>query len=136
MKTFIILIFSCCIIVQLNAQSQINDGGTKDRKNAVYVQNFIIFPNVYYDRIIPIQSNFGIIPRVGFGTLNPVLGLNFYYGNNRRKVEIGGAYWDFEGFFLNINYRYSGKKGLLFKIGYEYIPGEEGSPFLALGYCF
>lgn len=136
MKASLILLFSLLFLSVLSSQTANSSEIPPVRKNAVYVQNFIIFPNVYYDRVIPFQDNFGVIPSIGFGFLNPVLGLSLYYGNERHKAEFGGAYWDLEGFWVSMNYRYSGKKGLFLKAGLGYVPEEEAGPFFALGYCF
>ena len=109
------------------------------RRNSVYVQNFIIVPTINYDRIIPISDNFGLIPKVGFGYYDeivPIFETSFFFGSNKHFGEIGGGYWAFEGAVLNINYRYMGKKGLLIKAGFAYIPGEEGFPLFGIGYSF
>lgn len=109
------------------------------KRNSIYVQNFIIFPTLSYDRVIPIKNNFGVIPKVGFGYYDiivPIIESSLFLGGKRHFGELGLGWWAFEGAVINANYRYMGKKGLLIKGGFSYIPGEEGFPLLAIGYSF
>lgn len=109
------------------------------RRNSVYYQNFVIFPTVNYDVLLPAGPKFGFIPKIGFGfygELAPIFGIGTFYGGQRHFAEMGLEYWAFEGSAINLNYRYMGTKGLMFKAGFSYIPGEEAFPLLSAGYSF
>lgn len=105
------------------------------RRNSFYAENFIFFPSIYYDRLIPINDHFGFLPGVGYA-LGFVVRGSFLAGNKNHMGTLGCNYWDFQGYFLTANYRYMGEKGFLFKIGYQYMPGEEGFPSIGFGYSF
>jgi hypothetical protein len=54
-------------------------------RNSVYLQNFIIFPTLNFDRVIPINDHFGLIPKVGFGyydAIEPIFEASFFIGGN------------------------------------------------------
>jgi hypothetical protein len=130
---FVLFLFSITNLTL--AQVSDSDKDYELRKNSVYAQNFIIFPSLYYDRMIPLSKHFGISPKVGIGLISSIE-TTFYYGFNRHFGEIGAGYLISNGVDIILNYRYMGKKGLLFKAGFNYIPGEEAAPLLAIGYSF
>ncbi len=125
------------ILYSQDANSQIPSN--KNRSNSIYLQNFIIIPTLNYDRVIPLNEDVGIIPKIGIGvafTSMPVFDVSFYVKNGKHSIEVGAGYWDFEGSVINGNYRYIGNRGLLIKAGLHYIPGEEAAPIIAIGYSF
>ena len=140
MKIYLLLIFFVLLVTSSFAQETSKQKKYDfPRRNSVYLQNFIIFPTLNYDRVIPINNHFGLIPKIGFGYYDeivPIFETSFFLGGSKHFGEIGGGYWAFEGAVININYRYMGEKGLLIKVGFSYIPGEEGFPLLGLGYSF
>ncbi len=105
------------------------------RRNSFYAENFVFFPSVYYDRLIPVGNHFGFLPGVGYA-LGFVARGSILAGNKNHMGTLGINYWDFQGYFLTANYRYMGKKGLLIKAGIQYMPGEEAFPTLGFGYSF
>lgn len=140
MKKYLFLIFFVFLANASFAQeSSLQKKYDFPRRNSVYLQNFIIFPTLNYDRVIPINDHFGLIPKVGFGYYDEIMLIfetSFFIGGNKHFGEIGVGYWAFEGTVINVNYRYMGEKGLLIKAGFSYIPGEEVFPLLGLGYSF
>ncbi len=139
MRNISIVIMLIFTMNTATSQSTVQDG-QKQRNNTIYFQNFIVIPSIYYDRVIPISETLLIIPRGGFGILEdgiiPIFGASAAIGNKKHKAEVGVAYWDFEGFLINADYRFTSRKGFFLKVGFEYIPGEEANPIIGLGYAF
>jgi len=113
------------------------------RRNSVYLQNLLIFPTLYYDRVIPISDHFGIIPKLGIlhglGYGNSLLfEPSVFIGGNKHYGEFGVGMWlDQSGSVpIIINYRYMGKRGLLTKVGYRFADIYKNSLFVGIGYSF
>jgi hypothetical protein len=135
-----------CTLLFISATTTFSQEASKERKfdfprrNSIYIQNLIIFPGIYYDRILPLTDKFGLIPKIGF-----ISGLGYgnfvvfepaiFIGGNKHYIELG-AVTSVGVFSFTGNYRYMAKKGFLFKAG-----GVAGGPFipvlfLGLGYSF
>lgn len=105
------------IVVGINIQWLICSGikKSKPRKNNIYIQNFIVFPTLNYNRTICIGDYFGFLPRIGIGyygeAIYPLLEGSLIIEKNRHCSEIGAGYWAFDGAVINVNYRYMSKKG-------------------------
>ncbi len=135
-KTFLFIV----VLLLSTAYTQDVQKPEPEKLNSIYVQNFIIIPILNYDRMIPLTEDAGIFLKAGI-LFMPVADISFYIKHGRHIFEAGGGIWDiqgaeYEGTVLNINYRYAGKKGLLIKAGFHYIPEEELFPILAVGYSF
>lgn len=135
---FIVLfLFSASASFAFNPSVQAED--QVPNRNSLYCQNFIIFPTINFDRVIPINRKSGFIPKVGIGYYDdfvPILEASIYISKKRSYGEIGAGYWGFVGAVINSNYRFMGTKGLLVKAGFSYVPGEESFPLLGIGYSF
>lgn len=138
-KSLFLIFFLFLVYISFAQESSLEKKSNFPRKNSAYVQNFIILPTLNYERIIPFNEHSGLIPKIGFGYYDgivPIIESSFFIGGNKNFGEIGVGWWAFEGAVINANYRYMGKKGLLIKAGFSYIPGEEGFPLLGIGYSF
>ena len=118
------------------------------RNNSVYLGNLGIAPMVHYDRFFRVYHNVGVVPGIGAFRL-PYH--NFYdvsgsvmigIAGERHFVEASCLYYEVhyhrngrsfqkeKGVIPRIGYRYKGKNGLLFRIGFG------GDEYLGIGYSF
>jgi len=113
------------------------------RRNSVYIQNVVIYPVLYYDRIIPVSAHFGAIPKLGIfsglGYGNSIIfESSFFIGGNKHYGEFGVGKWldNSRSLPININYRYIAKKGFLLKSGYRFNDIYDNFFIVGLGYAF
>jgi hypothetical protein len=140
-KTYILCAFFALLgNVTFSQESSQNRKYDFPRRNSIYLQNLVVYPTLYYDRVIPISDHFGIIPKVGYifglGYTNALfLEPSIFFGGNKNYGEIGVVFWPQEFNLISLNYRYMGKKGLLLKVGglvdYSFM-----FPFVGIGYSF
>jgi hypothetical protein len=135
-----------CILLLLLGNTTISQESSQNRKydfprrNSIYLQNLVVFPVLYYDRIIPISDKFGVIPKLGFmsglGYGNSLLfESSIFLGGNKHYGEIGVVWWS-EAMPVIINYRYMGRKGLLLKVGYQFPGVYKNLIVVGFGYSF
>jgi hypothetical protein len=142
LKTFIPFLFFLFLVNTLTAQ-ETPETRKYDfpRRNSIYLQNHLIFPTLYYDRVFPLGDHFGIIPKIGIefglGYGNSLtLEASVFFGGNKHYGEIGIGNW-LGAAVIPLNYRYIGKKGLMIKAGYAFAPGEiESAAFVGIGFSF
>ncbi len=111
------------------------------RRNSIYLQNlnFVIYPRLYYDRVIPISNNFGFIPKIGvehgLGYGNSIIiEPTIFVGGNKHYLEVGAGKWGGTWYYA-MNYRYMADRGFLLKLGFAII-GIDLTPMLGIGYSF
>ena len=112
------------------------------RRNSIYLQNYFIFPSLYYDRVIPLSDHFGIIPKIGIefglGYGNSLRGeTSVFIGGYKHYGEIGVGIWEGTAVVIPVNYRYIGKNGLIIRAGFGLSTGIiKSSLFVGIGYSF
>ena len=111
------------------------------RKNAVFLEFFIVYPGFGISRIIPLKSNFGLVINGAFTPwweLITELEGGIILGRHKHFFEAIGGYWFVaDNTYIKLGYRYQSRKGFLLRISPAWSISE-GLPMwtVSLGYSF